>query len=210
MALAPSCCNLTVDLAPGAKMFLPAMPQVGAGIGLALDFQADKARLDFHDPAETCWGYDSLEGWSSEQGRRTYTPARTLERVVRSIAWYASMPHKLLDPGVLHTVLDRNGEQIAIGFGTVGGQTGDRMWATFASDRLIRLRHTAYGISDTILVSAEYDGWEQLGTVLLPGRVRVSLEAPVELGDVQILTMRDWRLHPRPANLFEKPHSGVR
>lgn len=192
-------------------MVLPAMPNIHTGARLAVNFEADKVRLDFGDAAQTCWGFDSREAWSSQGDQRTYEQLHQVERIVRILAWYASMPHKLLDPGVLHAVVDgTSASEVAVGFGTSGGQTGDQMLASFASGRLVRLRHTARGLGAEVRADARFVQWQAVRGVQVPSEVRISLEAPVTVADGQVVTYRNWRPYTEHAASFEKPDSRVK
>ena len=204
-------CELDVAWTTAARMVLPAMPDFQTGARLAVNFEADKARLEFGDPARTCWGFDSREAWSSRGDQRTYEHLHQVDRVVRALAWYASMPHKLLDPGVLHAVIDgTSASEVAVGFGTSSGQTGDQMLASFASGRLVRLRHTARGLGAEVRADARFVRWQTVRGVQLPSEVRISLEAPVAVADGQVVTYRNWRPDTEHPAAFEKPAERVK
>lgn len=206
LALPPLVCDLEVAWMAAARMVLPAIPEIQPGASLAVNFEADKVRLDFNDAGDTRWGFDSREAWSSRGDDRTYGQLHQVDRIVRILAWYASMPHKLLDPDVLHRVVDGTSDsQVAIGFGTSGGQTGDQMLAYFASGRLIRLRHTARGLGAEVRAEARFMRWQAVRGVQLPAEVSVSLEAPMAVVDAQVMRYRNWRPYTKLPSAFEKP-----
>ena len=194
-------CELEVAWTTAARMVLPAMPNIHTGARLAVNFEADKVRLDFGDAAQTCWGFDSREAWSSQGDQRTYEQLHQVERIVRILAWYASMPHKLLDPGVLHAVVDGT---------SVGGCRG--LWNERRADRRPdarvlriwstgRLRHTARGLGPRCERRA-FRAVAGRARSTGPEEVRISLEAPVTVADGQVVTYRTAALH-RACGLLE-------
>ncbi len=209
--LPPLTCEVTLGWAATARMLLPNTPETGPRTRFSVHFEADKARLDFGDSRESCWGFDSREAWTSEGGLRTYGQVAQVDRFVRAIAWYASMPHKLLDPAVQHVLVNGDSDaHIGIGFGTEGGRTGDRMQALFEAGRLVLLRHTARDLGAEIQAAARFLRWQEVQGVWVPAEVRVSLEAPVAIQDAQVLGFQDWRPFEASSTGFEKPTSDLR
>jgi len=197
-------CRLDTAWAPAARMWRPPMPKSTAP-RLTLDFRRDKARLDFHDPAGTAWGHDSVGAWAARQGQRTYDSIHHIARALPVLKWYAAMPHKLLDPGVSHRILSTAPDRVLVKFGTHNGQTGDRMLATFASGRLATLHHTARAFGDNVAAVARFESWSELEGVALPTSVRVSLTSPTAIQDAQVVRYLDWQVAKPVPGFFEKP-----
>lgn len=204
---------LTDTWSRAARAWRPPTPEGAARF--TVHFEQDKARIDFADPAATCWGHDSREGWTASKGSRTYADAHHAERVVPTLKWFAAMPHKLLDPGVEARLWRPRGVdpasptdvQVLVRFGTEGGRTGDRMMATLrrADRRLIRLAYTARAFGENIVGMAEYVAWSEVDGVLLPSEVMVGLHAPAPIARAQHIRFEGWTVAPVPASFFEKP-----
>ena len=198
-------CEVESEWAAAGRMWGPPLPVGTALPRLTVDFRADKARLDFDDRSGSRWGFDSTEAWTADARGRTYPDAHHAARVLPTLKWYAAMPHKLLDPGVRHRLVDGDPAAVLIQFSTARGQTGDTMLASFRQGRLASLRHTARALGDGVRAEARFVDWSQVGTVWLPREVHVSLLAPAAIQDVQKLRFVGWSAASVPPGFFEKP-----
>ena len=209
LELPPVAASLIQEWSALAESWRPPMPEADARF--TVHFEQDKARVDFSDPAGTCWAHDSREGWSGARGRRTYTHAAQAHLMVPTFKWFAAMPHKLLDPSAEHRLWrapDRNrGGQVLVRFGTDNGQTGDQMLATLSptDQRILRLTFTARELDAQVVGSAHFERWQPVGGLTLPSKVTVDLNAPVEVAEAQQLRFEGWRTIRVPDDFFEKP-----
>ena len=196
-------CDVAVSWSAAARMWRPPMPSsVGT---LYVHFGLDKARLDFAHESSVSWAHDSVSAWTSANGARTYEHVHHAARVVPTLKWYAAMPYKLLDSGVQHRVPEGQPDQVLVQFGTTGGQTGDRMLATFADDQLVELQHTARGLGEQVVAAARFGPGTPFAGMWLPSEVRVTLRAPAPIRDAEVIRFSRWRTASVGAGFFEIP-----
>jgi len=196
------------------SMNAPPYPELPQLMTFSYSYDLDKGSLVFHDQGSTIWGHDSVEGWVSEGGVRTYEHIPEATFQVPTFAYFLALPFKLLDDGALRyamppALLDgRPVERVLVTFEDGVGLVKDR-YLVSVDARTGELVHVAFTVADNgenVEADAWYEEWVVVDGVKLPTRIRIGVLRPLELETLHIFTMRDYDLDAEvdPAS-YEKP-----
>jgi len=192
----------------------PPYPHLPQDMTLTYNYQLDKGTLAFGDATRTIWGHDSVEGWVSEYGRRTYQDVPEATFQVPTFAYFLALPFKFLDDGALiyamppALIAGRPVEQVLVTFEDGVGTVQDRYLVSVdaRTGELVHIALTVADNGDGVEVDAWYEDWEVVDGLKLPTRIRIGLLRPLSLELLHVFTMSDYDLtvEVNPAS-YEKP-----
>jgi len=192
----------------------PPYPELPQLMTLSYSYALDKGTLVFHDRDRTIWGHDSVEGWVSEAGVRTYQHIPEATFQVPTFAYFLALPFKLLDDGALRYAMPpalvngRPVEQVLVTFEDGVGVVKDR-YLVSVDARTGELVHVAFTVADNgdnVEADAWYEDWTVVDGVKLPTRIRIGVLRPLRMESLHVFTMSDYDLDAdvEPVS-YEKP-----